>query len=266
MESKRQLAAIMFTDIVGYTQLMGRDEEGAIQLLRLNREIHQATIEEFGGKLLKEMGDGNLASFPTISGAVSAALKIQEGAGSIQGLNLRIGLHQGEILEERGDIFGDGVNIASRLQELAQPNQVLVSEAVYRNVRNRKGLHIAPLGKKHLKNVDDQIRVYAVTSAGKETGTVPGGSFKSKSNGSWLLWGGAAVLALAAAIMFSRTSTTANRDLTEKSIAILPFKTVGEEKEGEYFAQGIMDVLSVSLGKLENLQVRSGTSVARYTE
>ncbi len=105
MTSTRKLAAIMFTDIVGYTALMGRDEQRAMELLRANRKVHKGLIQRHNGKWLKEMGDGILASFPTISDAVHCAGAIQMGVSHIEGLELRIGIHQGEVLIEGEDIY-----------------------------------------------------------------------------------------------------------------------------------------------------------------
>jgi len=111
----RQLAAIMFTDIVGYTRLMGEDEQKAMQVLRKNRKIHQSIIKKYLGKWLKEMGDGTLASFQTASEAVYCAGSLIAECVK-KDISLRIGIHLGEVIEEKGDIFGDGVNVASRLE------------------------------------------------------------------------------------------------------------------------------------------------------
>ena len=121
MSQSRQLAAIMFTDIVGYTALMGTNEQKAFEILKKNREIHQSIIETYNGKLIKELGDGILASFPTVSDALFAAIKIQQTCSLSKDLSLRIGIHEGEIIFENNDIYGDAVNIASRLQTLGVP-------------------------------------------------------------------------------------------------------------------------------------------------
>ena len=115
----RQLAAIMFTDIVGYTALMGEDEEKAFELLKKNRLVQRPIIEKYNGRWIKEIGDGILASFPTVSDAVYCAKEIQETCRVEVDLKLRIGIHQGEVVFEGDDVFGDGVNIASRLEPLA---------------------------------------------------------------------------------------------------------------------------------------------------
>ena len=117
-EPSRQLAAIMFTDIVGYTKLMGEDEEKAFELLKKNRQVQRPLIEKFNGRWLKEIGDGVLASFSTVTDAVYCAQAIQEACLNEDDLKLRIGIHQGEVVFEGDDVFGDGVNIASRLEPL----------------------------------------------------------------------------------------------------------------------------------------------------
>src|SRR5205085_8356435 len=117
----RQLAAIMFTDIVGYTALMGTNEQKAFELLKKNRQIQKPIIEELNGKFIKELGDGILASFNTVTDAVYAAIKIQERCNAAKDFQLRIGIHLGEVVFENEDVFGDGVNIASRIQSVATP-------------------------------------------------------------------------------------------------------------------------------------------------
>jgi class 3 adenylate cyclase len=168
MQQSRQLAAIMFTDIVGYTALMGNDEQKAFDLLRKNREIQKPVIEEYGGTWVKELGDGVLASFPSVSNAVYAALKIQEICKKAAAFSLRIGLHQGEIIVENGDIFGDTVNIASRLQTLATPGGIYVSESVHRNITNKQEFRSVFVGMETLKNVREPVAVYSVVSASEE--------------------------------------------------------------------------------------------------
>ncbi|TMI83475.1 MAG: adenylate/guanylate cyclase domain-containing protein, partial [Bacteroidetes bacterium] len=114
MSQSRQLAGIMFTDIVGYTALMGEDEQKAFELLRKNRQLQRPIIEKFNGTWIKEIGDGVLASFHTVSDAVTCATQIQKACNDIDDLKLRIGIHLGEVVFEDNDVFGDGVNIASR--------------------------------------------------------------------------------------------------------------------------------------------------------
>ncbi|HEV8506332.1 MAG TPA: adenylate/guanylate cyclase domain-containing protein [Chitinophagaceae bacterium] len=168
MPQSRQLAAIMFTDIVGYTALMGNDEKKAFELLRQNREIQKPIIEEFGGQWIKELGDGVMASFSAASNAVYAAIKIQEACYNSKAFELRIGIHQGEVVFENGDVFGDAVNIASRLQVLAPPAGIYVSESVHRNVANKNDIRSEFLRIENLKNVKEPVQVYKIFSAGNE--------------------------------------------------------------------------------------------------
>ncbi len=162
MTQTRQLAAIMFTDIVGYTALMGNDEQKAIDLLKKNRMIQKQAIESFNGKLIKELGDGILASFNTATDAVNAAIRIQAGSHAENDFELRIGIHLGEVIFENGDVFGDGVNIASRIQSVAKPGSIYISEAVQNNVVNKKNIITQFAGEEKLKNVKDAVRMYKV--------------------------------------------------------------------------------------------------------
>src|ERR1700685_151166 len=116
MSQSRQLVSIMFTDIVNYTGLMGNDEQKALGILKKNRELQKPIIEEFNGRYIKELGDGTMASFNTVSDSVNAAIKIQAGCKTEKDFQLRIGIHLGEVVFENEDVFGDGVNIASRIQ------------------------------------------------------------------------------------------------------------------------------------------------------
>lgn len=169
MHQTRQLAAIMFTDIVGYTALMGNDEQKAINLLRQNREIQKPIIEEYSGRWIKELGDGVMASFLSVSHAVYAALKIQEACASSNAFQLRIGIHLGEVIFENDDVFGDAVNIASRLQTLAPPSGIYVSESVHRDISNKNDIRSEFVSAESLKNVKEPVQVYRVSRAGTET-------------------------------------------------------------------------------------------------
>src|SRR6476619_1617491 len=137
LSSSRQLAAIMFTDIVGYTALMGNDEKKAFELLNKNRQIQKPIIEQFNGRWIKELGDGVMASFPTVSDAVNAAMKIQDACNTSKDFQLRIGIHQGEVVFEHEDVFGDGVNIAARIQAAGVPGSILFSKKVNDEIKNK---------------------------------------------------------------------------------------------------------------------------------
>jgi class 3 adenylate cyclase len=159
---ERLLAAIMFSDVVGFTAMMEADEANALALLEQNTALHRRALEQFGGRLLKELGDGVLASFSSVSNAVSCAKEIQRRVQAAGSYEVRIGIHLGEVVHSAGDVFGDGVNLASRIQGEAQPNEIVVSEVVYNNVRNKGDIAATDLGERRLKNVSEPIRIFAI--------------------------------------------------------------------------------------------------------
>src|SRR5678815_5306468 len=166
MSSSRQLAAIMFTDIVGYTALMGKDEQKAFQLLDKNRQIQKPIIEQYHGKWIKELGDGVMASFNTVSDAVNAAIKIQQTCNAAKQFQLRVGIHLGEVVFENDDVFGDGVNIASRIQAIANPGSIYISETVYKSISNKQEFQTKFVKEEKLKNVKEPIKIYQLIAEG----------------------------------------------------------------------------------------------------
>ena len=156
---ERRLAAIMFTDIVGYTALMGSDEDHAFEILRKNREIHSKLVEEFQGTLIKEMGDGMLISFNLASDAVRCAIEIQKESRG-QNIPLKIGIHEGEMVFEGNDVLGDGVNIAARIQDNTDNGCITISGSVYRDIKNKTGIKAEFVQEKSFKNMDEPIKVY----------------------------------------------------------------------------------------------------------
>src|SRR5258705_75711 len=161
MTQTRHLAAIMFTDIVGYTALMGNDERKAFELLTKNRQIQKPIIEKYNGKWIKELGDGVMASFNTASDAVNAAMKIQEACNASRNFQLKIGIHLGEVVFENEDVYGDGVNIASRIETLGVGSSVLLSKSIRDQVKNNAEFQIISLGSFEFKNVGEAIEVFA---------------------------------------------------------------------------------------------------------
>ena len=163
---QRKLAAIMFTDVSGYTALMGKDEAKAMEILRQNRAIQRPLIEENNGKLLKEMGDGILAQFDSAYDSVLCALKIQRRAMMGFEAKIRIGIHLGDVTIDKGDVFGDGVNIASRLENIADPGGVYVTESIQKALRGRGEFKTMFLGEVQLKNVDYLVSTYCLVDDG----------------------------------------------------------------------------------------------------
>ena len=153
------LAAIVFTDIVDFSRAMGSDEEFTMELLRKNRKIHKSTLKKYHGKWHKEIGDGTLSSFSTISDAVYFAGEVMQKCGNEE-ITLRIGIHQGEILKDNGDIFGDVINITSRIESCAEPGTIYVSQTVYDNVKNKPAISANHMGERTLKNISVPVRIY----------------------------------------------------------------------------------------------------------
>lgn len=159
---ERRLAAIMFSDIVDYTALMGSDEETTMAVLQANEEIHLKAFATHGGRLLKRLGDGLLASFDSASGAVECGREIQDAVAHDGRFRVRIGIHLGEVIESDGDVHGDGVNIASRIQAELEPGDIGFSAVVYDNIRNKPGMAVSTLGERPLKNVQHPVVIYTL--------------------------------------------------------------------------------------------------------
>ncbi|MBW2282313.1 MAG: alpha/beta fold hydrolase [Deltaproteobacteria bacterium] len=163
-EQERRLAAIMFTDIEGYTARMGEDEARAIAAVQRSRTEQRRLVEQYHGRWVQEVGDGALCTFVSTVDAVNCALEIQRVFESDPDTDLRIGIHEGDIVMQGDDVFGDGVNIAARIQSLAAAGGICVSGKVYDEIRNKPELHAFPLGEQSLKNVDHLVAVYSVES------------------------------------------------------------------------------------------------------
>jgi len=154
----------MFTDIVGYSALMSKDENTAMLVLQKNRGILKSVIEKYNGEFVKEIGDGTLSIFQSSLDAVNCAVEIQEKVNAISQWQLRVGIHTGDIMVSDGDVFGDGVNIASRIQMLCDPGSIFISDRVYDDMRNKSELSAKSLGDKRLKNIDQPMHVYCIDS------------------------------------------------------------------------------------------------------
>lgn len=276
-----KLVAIMFTDVVGYTALMADDEAAAYQLLKKNRKIQKPIIEKHKGKWLKEIGDGVLASFETVTDAVCCAIEIQDACLDVPDLKLRIGIHQGEVIVEDEDVFGDGVNIASRIEPLAPAGGIYVSESVYRNIENKKGIHARYVKEETLKNVKHPVRIYEVDVKASRPvilnkGTSDIGPDPVSGSNIWRkpiflisLVGIAVIMAYLVYANWDKDRTIS--ELTEfesaqKSIAVLPFRNDSPDNENVYFCNGIMEGILDHLSKIPDLSVVSRTSVEQYRD
>lgn len=228
------------------------------------------------------MGDGVLASFPTGSAAVYCAKEIQEACLKEDDLKLRIGIHQGEVVFEDEDVFGDGVNIASRLEPLAPIGGILVSESVNRNLGNKKGIATKFLREENLKNVKEPVRIYEVmvervyspnthSTTPSNSAKTPKGLLKPLSQKKLFLASLGIILILLLAYFTydflnkkeSLIQPTATK-IIDKSIAVLPFRDDSQEKDNQYFCDGMMEEILTHLQKIADISVKSRTSVEQY--
>jgi adenylate cyclase len=268
-EEKHLLAAIMFSDIVGYTALMGEKEEEAFRILRKNRNIQKQSIKKYGGIWLKEMGDGILARFDSALNAVLCAKDIQQQIHQDPSFQVRIGIHLGDITVENEDVFGDGVNIASRLQSIADPGAIFVSESVIRAIRSRDEIKYLPVGAVTLKNVSYPVGIFAIQGEGislpsqqkiKELSSVHPG--KSKKRRRLILF--TMILLIGLGGWFIKKYILPSDDTSISSIAVLPLANLTGDEQQEYFVAGMQDALITELSKIGSIRTISRQSTLKF--
>ena len=268
MSQSRQLAAIMFTDIVGYTALMGNDEQRAYALLKKNRELHKPIIEQFNGRWIKELGDGTMASFNTVSDAILAAIRIQEACNAAGDFQLRIGIHQGEVISEHNDIYGDAVNIAARIQTLGVPGSILFSKKVTDEIRNKSEFQVTSLGHFEFKNVGESIEVFALSNPGfiiprKEEMQGKLKSSQTKNTKRSIAIIGAILLFIVLGLsIYKNISIPGKIDAGSiKSLAILPFENPLNDSTLTFLSDGIPENLINRFSNIAGIKVfaRSAT-------
>ena len=235
MSENRKLAAILAADVVGYSRLAGADEDRTLARLRaLRSDLIDPTIAVHNGRVIKRTGDGALVEFRSVVDAVRCAIEVQSGmternAGVHQDrrIEFRIGIHLGDVVEESdGDLMGDGVNIASRLEGIAAPGAICLSEDAYRQVKARLDLSVSDLGSTQLKNIAEPIRIYSLQV---------GSAAPAKASGA--------------------PATAQTAAPSERSIAVLPFANMSGDAEQDYFADGISEDIITALSKLPQLFV-----------
>src|SRR5277367_837578 len=218
---ERRLSAILAADVVGYSRLMGLDEVGTLNVLRGHRAVSNALVAKHGGRIVKTMGDGVLIEFPSVVDAVECAVAIQavmaernEGVPQDRQMLLRMGINLGDILIQGDDILGDGVNIAARLEGIAEPGGICVSASAYDQVRGKVAVEFVDLGEQTLKNIARPIRAYAVGPSANAHQTAPPSS------------------------------------APRLSIVVLPFANIGGDPEQEYFVDGVTESLTTDLSRI----------------
>ena len=242
MSQTRRLAAILAADVAGYSRLMGADEEGTLERLKaLRREFLDPKIAEYKGRIVKTTGDGMLVEFASVVDAVRCAVAVQQamperntGIGAGNRIELRIGINLGDVIVEGDDLYGDGVNIAARIEALADAGGVLVSNTVHDQVRDRLPFVFEDLGEQQVKNIARPVRVYRVRDA-SSTGKIPS--------------------APASPVL----------PLPDKpSIAVLPFQNMSGDPEQEYFADGMVEEITTALSRIRWLFVIARNSSFTY--
>jgi adenylate cyclase len=229
------LAAIVAADVAGYSRLMGLDEVGTARALREHRKVTDALVAKHGGRLVKTTGDGVLLEFPSVVDAVECAVAVQsvmdqrnEGVPLDRRMLFRIGINLGDILIEGDDILGDGVNVAARLERIAEPGGICISSSAYDHVRGKVEVEFIDLGEQRLKNIDRPVRVYAAKSSGN----------------------------VASETASSHPEVKKSLPLPDKpSIAVLPFQNMSGDPEQEYFADGMVEEIITALSRNKQLFV-----------
>lgn len=266
---ERRLAAILAADVAGYSRLMGQDETGTFERLRTHRkELFEPEIERHHGRVFKLTGDGLLAEFASVVEAVECAVALQRGMAKRnselpgdQRIEVRIGLHVGDVILEDSDRHGDAVNVAARLQQLAEPGGICVSGSVYDQVRAKIPMAFEPLGRQTLKNIAEPVAVYRVV-----LGAV-------RRRGSWMRvldkrkapWAAALAVAVLLAVASGWYLLTPHRALaTKPAIAVLPLETIGGDETVSRLAQGVTEDTITDLARFRDLDVIASNSTRIY--
>ena len=266
---ERKLAAIMAADIVGYSRLMAEDETSTYADLRtVFNDLIDPTIAKHGGRNFKTTGDGFLAIFPSVNEAVDAALAIQHGFDNGP-FKLRIGINLGDVIEDNGDVYGDGVNVAARLETMTEPGQIFVSGAVVMAADRNRADIFAHVGRRRAKNIPELLNVYRVRrsaapwSAWRRLPHVLRGTAARWSYGVAalaLILVGTQISPLPLAAMVNRIPAALSLDQTREdprpSVAVMPFATMsGGGEEQSYFADGLTEDVTTALARNSELQV-----------
>jgi adenylate cyclase len=268
---ERRLAAIVAGDIVGYSRLMAEDEAATYAALRSAFDnLITPVLERHGGRTFKSTGDGFLATFPSVNEALDAAIEIQTGFDD-RPFDLRIGVNLGDVIEDKGDMFGDGVNVASRLEAMANPGSIFVSAAVVRSADRNRGKLFSRVGRRHFKNIREPFDVYTVRRKNSEkhmAGWLPRAMGGRQAILSYA--GGAAAIALVAVAVsdIARLETMATgitqslagllgveRADARPAVAVLPFDNMSGDAGQTYFVDGLTEDIITELARNSELQV-----------
>jgi class 3 adenylate cyclase/TolB-like protein len=272
---ERRLAAILAADVVGYSHLMGEDETGTLEALKAHRrELLDPRVAEHHGRVVKLLGDGTLAEFPSVVEAVQCAVDIQRGMAArnaevpeARRIEFRIGINLGDVIVEGDDIYGDGVNVAARLEGLADPGGICVSRTVRNQVRDKLQVGFEDLGEQEVKNIARPVRVFRVDldGTGRRTPARPPRA-RTKPGRSAVLAVTGVVLLAAAAGLAAWWQPWRSEIEPEPSVAVLPFANQSSGAEDDYFSDGITEDIIADLGRFSNLMVFSRNAVFHYKD
>jgi adenylate cyclase len=267
MSQQRHLAAILFTDIVGYTVMMQRNEIQAVATIKRYIAVLRQTVITHSGEVLNDYGDGSLCVFSGAIEAVQCAMEIQQQLQTEPVVPLRIGLHIGEIFFEDGKVFGDGVNVASRIQSLGQANTILFSKEIFDKIRNHPEFKAVSLGQFDFKNVDEPIEVFASANDGlivPRRGKMQGKLKKKKLINRNIFIGAAFLILSAGFLTFKFFFNNPDLTINNRSIAVLPFVDMSGDKDQEYFGDGMAEEIINSLTTIKDLKVIGRTSSFQF--
>jgi adenylate cyclase len=282
---ERRLAAVLAADVAGYSRLMGGDEEGTLARLKASRKnVVDLQIADHRGRIVKTTGDGMLVEFASAVDAVRCAMQVQRGMTSQNTsvpddlrIEFRIGIHVGDIIIDDNDIFGDGVNVAARLEGIAAPGGICISDDAYRQIRGKVDIVFADLGLKKLKNIAEPIRAYAVGNADSAIArlddTLPKTNAMPQKRYFIVLAGIVSALAFGVVTVWWQTGFSYwQKSFFEKAslvskrptIAIFPFTTLDAATGSDYFAEGLTQDIIVDVGRFRDLSVLSLAAASSY--
>jgi adenylate cyclase len=263
MSETRKIAAILVSDVVGYSRLAGADEDRTLARLRaLRSDLIDPTISVHHGRIVKRAGDGSVTEFRSVVDAVRCALEVQHamvernvGVAPDKRIDFRIGIHLGDVVEESdGDLIGDGVNIAARLEGIAGPGAICLSEDAHRQVSGRLDMAVTDLGPTQLKNIERSIRVYSlqvgIPAQAKAATEAKLAEPKKRSSLLPLIAGIVALIVIAAAWYFLGANRPAQA--AHLSIIVLPFTNLSNDPSQDYFADGVTENLTTDLSRIRN--------------
>ena len=275
---KRKLRAILSADVKGYSRLMGVDEDSTIRTLETYRQLMAGLIEQFRGRVVDAIGDNLLAEFASAADAVQCAVEIQKELRTRNSVLLvnhrmefRIGVNLGDVVEEGDRIYGDGINIAARIEALADAGGIAISGTVYDSIGDRLRLECEYSGEQTVKNISKQIRIYKVVlfpgPPGKTVVTPkrrPRSWFKTALIVSVVLVLGLAAVAIWKFYLHPSPSETKPKLPDKPSIAVLPFDNMSDDPQQEYFSDGLTEDIITGLSKIPRLFVIARNSSFTY--